>query len=67
MLMANKIASLTERDIEIHEKKDISNAMKYYFVQLAEVADEIQQSPNPHLVGDHMTNDGNKTIGNLQN
>ena len=57
------ITSLTEGDIQVLEKKEISNTMNDYFCTIGqELADEIDQSPNPVLVGDYMINEGNKTM-----
>ena len=57
------ITSFTEGDIQIHEKREISNTMNDYFCTIGqELADEIDQSPNPLLVGDYLINQGNKTI-----
>ena len=60
---STNITSLTEGDIQVHEKKEISNTMNDYFSTIGqELADEIDQSPNPLLVGDYMINEGNKTM-----
>ena len=60
---STKITSLTEGDIQVLEKKEISNTMNDYFCTIGqELADEIDQSPNPLLVGDYMINEGNKTM-----
>ena len=60
---STNITSLTEGDIQVHEKREISNTMNDYFCTIGqELADEIDQSPNPLLVGDYLINEGNKTM-----
>ena len=60
---STNITSLTEGDIQVLEKKEISNTMNDYFCTIGqELADEIDQSPNPRLVGDYMINEGNKAM-----
>ena len=55
--------SLTERDTQVHEKREISNTMNDYFCTIGqELADENDQSPNPLLVGGFLINEGNKTM-----
>ena len=57
------ITSFTEGDNQVHEKREISNTMNDYFCKICqELADEIDQSPNPLLVGDYLINEGNKTM-----
>ena len=57
------ITSLTEGDIQVHEKQEISNTMNDYFCKIfQELADESDQSPNPLLVGDYLINEGDKTM-----
>ena len=60
---STNITSLTVGDIEINEKREISNTMNDYFCTIGnELADEIDRSPNPLLVGDYRINEGNKTM-----
>ena len=57
------MASLTEGDIQINEKRDISNTMNDYFCTIGqELANEIDQPPNPFLAGVYLINEGNKTM-----
>ena len=57
------LLSLTEGDVQVHEKREISNTMNDYFCTIGkELADEIDQSPNPLLVGDYLINEGNKIM-----
>ena len=52
---STNITSLTEGDVQAHENREISNTMNDCFCTIGqELADEIDQSPNPLLVGDHM-------------
>ena len=57
------ITSLTEGDVQVHEKREMSNTMNDYFWTIGqELADEIDRFLNPLLVGDYMINAGNKTM-----
>ena len=57
------IASLTEGDVQIHEKREISNTMNDYFCTIGQkLVDEIDQSLNPLLVGNYLINEDNKTM-----
>ena len=57
------ITSLTEGDVQIHEKREISNTMNDYFCTIGQkLVDEIDQSLNPLLVGNYLINEGNKTM-----
>ena len=52
---STNITSLTEGDVQVYEKREISNTMNDYFSIIGEeLADEIDQSPNPLLVDDYM-------------
>ena len=43
--------------------RKISNTLNDYFCIIGQaLADEIDQSPNPLLVGDYLINEGNKTM-----
>ena len=60
---STNITSLSVGDIEIHEKNEISNKMNDYFCTIGkELADKIDPSPNPLLVGNYRINEGNKTM-----
>ena len=60
---STNITSLSVGDIEIHEKNEISNKMNDYFCTIGkELADKIDSSPNPLLVGNYRINEGNKTM-----
>ena len=60
---STNITSLTVGDIEINEKREISNTMNDYFCTIGnELANKIDRSPNPLFVGDYRINEGNKTM-----
>ena len=60
---STNITSLTVGDIEINEKREILNTMNDYFCTIGnELANKIDRSPNPLLVGDYRINEGNKTM-----
>ena len=60
---STNITSITVGDIEINEKREISNTMNDYFCTIGnELAIKIDRSPNPLLVGDYRINEGNKTM-----
>ena len=55
---STNITSLTEGDIQVHGEKAILKTMNDYFCTIGqEVADEIDQSPNPLLVGNYLINE----------
>jgi len=60
---STNIISLTERDLQVHEEREISKTMTEYFSKISqELIDELDHSPNPRLVGEYMINEGNKCM-----
>ena len=60
---STNISSLIEGDTVIQARSDISNAMSNYYCSIViELADDIDQLPNPLLLGDYLINESNNRM-----